>query len=66
MDQATNKGFPKDWLIIGLNYPNIMEGIKLWIPNYRTIMVSLIMAKLYSAIMEQRMGKHKTQIQHWT
>ena len=51
-EQAIKQGFSNDWLMNWIK-PIFKFGDKNQVSNYRTIMVSSTMAKLYSTIMEQ-------------
>ena len=55
IDQAIKQGFPKDWLMNWIK-PIYKAGDKNVVSNYRTIMVSSTIAKLYSTIMEQKIS----------
>ena len=54
MDHAIRQGFLEDWVMNWIK--PIHNGVKTLAPNYRTIMVSLVMATLYGTIMEQNIS----------
>ena len=55
IEQAIKQGFPNDWLMNWIK-PIFKAGDKNQVSNYRTIMVSSTIAKLYSTIMEQKIS----------
>ena len=57
IDQAIKQGLLNDWLMNWIK-PILKVGDKNKVSNYRTIMVSSTIAKLYNAIMEQKVSAH--------
>ena len=55
IEQAIEQGFPNDWLMNWIK-PIFKFGDKNQVSNYRTIMVSSTIAKLYRTIMEQKIS----------
>ena len=55
IEQAIKQGFPNDWLM-NLIKPIFKARDKNQVSNYRTIMVSSTIAKLYNTIMKQKMS----------
>ena len=54
MDHAIKQGFLEDWIMNWIK--PIHKGVQALASNYRIIMVSLVMATLYSTIMEQNIS----------
>ena len=55
IEQTIKQGFPNDWLMNWIK-PIFKAGDKNQVSNYRTIMVSLTIAKLYCTIMEKKIS----------